>query len=101
MSTTFPWDIYISPDKVLWATNCEPWTIRNYRPWNFTVISTITHDRVLARKFRNFPGHSDWDPGLLLQSRTWVVYSVPHGTLSKGLRYLVFSKLFGERLYRS
>jgi hypothetical protein len=51
-------------------------------PWNFTMFSAISHDGVLAGKCRNFPGYSKWSPVLLLQSWTWVVYSVPHGTLS-------------------
>ena len=38
-------------------------------------------------------GDSDWPPGLLLQSRTRVVYSVPNGTLSEGLRYLFLYKI--------
>ena len=29
--------------------------------------------------------NSEWPPWLLLQSRRWVVYSEPHGTLSEGL----------------
>ncbi len=32
------------------ATNRVPWVIRSYRPWNFTMISTIAHDGVLAGK---------------------------------------------------
>ncbi len=47
---------YISPDKVPWATNSLPWGIRNYRPWNFTMISTIAHDGIFAGNYRNFPG---------------------------------------------
>jgi len=34
-------------------------------------------------------GDSEWPSGLLLQIWTWVVYSVPHGTLSEGLRHLI------------
>ncbi len=33
-------------------------------------------------------GNSEFPTGLLLQVWTWVVYSVPHKTLSEGLRYL-------------
>jgi hypothetical protein len=83
---------YISPDKVPWATNSVPWAtnsvpwdIWNYCPWDFKIISTIAHDGVLARKISR--GYSEWPTGILLQSRTWVVYSVPHGTLSDCLRY--------------
>ena len=47
---------YISPDKHHGATNCVPWGIRNYCPWDFTMISTIAHDGVFAGKWRNFPG---------------------------------------------
>ena len=32
-------------------------------------------------------GNSELPTGLLLQVWTWVVYSVPHGTLNEGLRY--------------
>ena len=78
---------YISPDKVPWATNCVPWVNRNYCPWDFTMISTIAHDEVIAGKCRNFSGKLRVAPGLLLQIWTWVVYSVPHGTLNEGLRY--------------
>ena len=49
-----PWTFYISPDKVPWATNCVPWGIRNYCPWDFTMISTKAHDGVLAGKCRNY-----------------------------------------------
>jgi hypothetical protein len=31
-------------------------------------------------------GNSELPIGLLLQVYSWVVYSVPHGTLSEGLR---------------
>jgi len=35
-------------------------------------------------------GNSELPIGLLLQVYSWVVYSVPHGTLSEGLRYIIF-----------
>jgi len=89
--TRLPWTFYISPDKSPWATNCVPWCIKNYCPWDFTMISRISHDGVLAGKCRNFPGQLRVTPWtitrLLLKIWTWVVYSVPHGTLNEGLRY--------------
>jgi hypothetical protein len=80
-----PWAFYISPDKV-------PWGIRNLSPWDFTMFSTIAHDGVLAGKCRNFPGQLRVTPtGLLLQVYSWVVYSVPHGTLSEGFTVLLLN----------
>ena len=53
------------------------------------MISIIAHDGVLAGKCPNFPGQLRVAHRDLLQSRTWVVNSVTHGTLSEGLRYIV------------
>lgn len=55
IAAKFPWDFYISPDKVPWATNSVPWTNRNNCPWNFTIITAIAHDGVLAGKCPSFP----------------------------------------------
>ena len=82
----YPWDFYISPDKVPWATSSVPWIIKNYGPWNLTIISPMAHDGVLTRKCTGATTSSP--PGILLKSWTWFVYSVPHGTLSEGLRYI-------------
>ena len=43
-------------------------------------------------------GNSELPIGLLLQVYSWVVYSVPHGTLSEGLRYLFH---FNKNLFSS
>jgi hypothetical protein len=41
----------------IWSPNyATAWVIRNYRPWNFTMISTIAHDGVLVGICPNFPG---------------------------------------------
>jgi hypothetical protein len=49
-------------------------------------ILTIAHDGVLAGKRPNFSGQLRAAPWYFLQSRTWIVKSVPHGTLTDGLR---------------
>jgi len=53
---------YIFSDKV-------PSAIRNYGPWDFTIISTIAHNGILTRKCPNFPG--------LFRLATWNFTAIP------------------------